>query len=69
MSKATLTLKIWDDRRKPADVDASESDLQISTGAEGQFRFIPTGGDSVVINSEQARAISRFLASNAKAED
>lgn len=64
MSKAVLTLKIWDDRRKPSDVDASESDLQVSTMAEGQFQVI-AGSDVVVINSEQALVLSDFLADNA----
>lgn len=64
MSKAVLTLKIWDDRRKPDDVSASESDLQISTMAEGQFQVI-AGSDVVVINSEQALVLSDFLADNA----
>jgi protein involved in polysaccharide export with SLBB domain len=68
MSKSVLTLKIWDDRIKVADVTASEASMQISTGVEGQFQFI-AGSDVVVVNSDQARAISRFLASNAKAED
>lgn len=68
MSKAVLTLKIWDDRRKPDDL-SGEDDLQISTMDEGQFRVGFTHGDAIVISSQQAREISRFLASNTKAED
>lgn len=69
MSKATLTLKLWDDRRKPGDVANSEPDLQISTMPEGQFRFAGMS-DPVVISSQQANALADFLASNANtAED
>lgn len=68
MSNSVLTLKLWDDRRKPTDPIGDEPDMQISTAVEGQFQFI-AGSDVVVVNSDQARAISRFLASNAKAED
>lgn len=68
MSKSVLTLKIWDARNKRTDQVATEPDMQISTAVEGQFQFI-AGSDVVVVNSDQARAISRFLASNAKAED
>lgn len=68
MSKSVLTLKIWDDRMKPAEVGAAEPSLQVSTGVEGQFQLI-AGSEVVVINSDQARSLSRFLASNAKAED
>lgn len=68
MSKSVLTLKIWDDRNKRTDQVATEPDMQISTAVEGQFQFV-AGSDVVVVNSDQARAISRFLASNAKAED
>ena len=68
MSKAVTTLSLWDDRRKPVDISNSEADLKVSTMAEGQYRFTPAGGDSIVINESQARWLAQFLTASRQEE-
>lgn len=67
MSKATLMLRLWDDDTVPP-FQHDEPDLVIATGDEGRF-VVSTKERGVTISSEQARSLSRFLASNAKADE
>lgn len=67
MSKAILTLRLWDDEANH--VPGSEPDLIVSTGEEGQFTVAGAVGPEVTLSSAQALSLSRFFAENAKAED